>query len=74
MTARLGALAVTSVLPPDLDLMPGEAGQVAQSLHLGSGQVLEVGEPPGERQDAGSAVGTTSTNSQLLLSPAGEVC
>ena len=42
------SLGMTSVLPPDLDLLPGKAGHAAYHLHLLHREEGQVVEPPAE--------------------------
>ena len=65
--------AVSPVLPPDLHLLPGQASEPGNRLHLLHGQEGQVVEPPGEQGHCVPAVGTTgSPNVSLTLSPEGE--
>ena len=62
--------AVSPVLPPDLHLLPGQASEPGNRLHLLHGQEGQVVEPPGEQGHCVPAVGTTgSPNVSLTLSP-----
>ena len=53
------SLGMTSVLPPDLDLLPGEGGDHGHRLHLLHCQEGQVVEPPRQDSHRVSAVWTS---------------
>ena len=66
--------AVPPVLPPDLHLLPGQAGEPGHGLHLLHGQEGQVMEPPGEQGHSVTAVRTTGPPSvSLALGPEGKL-
>ena len=66
--------AVSPVLPPDLHLLPGQAGQPGHGLHLLHGEEGQVMEPPGEQGHRVSAVRSASSSGiSLALGPEGEL-
>ena len=67
------SLGMTSVLPPDLDLLPGEAGDGPNHLHLLHREEGEVVEPPAQDGHRLPAVGPpTLLGVPLTLGPGGE--
>ena len=66
--------AVSPVLPPDLHLLPGQASEPGNRLHLLHGQEGQVVEPPGEQGHRVAAVRTTGSPSvSLALRPEREL-
>ena len=66
--------AVSPVLPPDLHLLPGQAGQPGHGLHLLHGEEGQVVEPPGEQGHRVPAVRSASSSGiSLALGPEGEL-
>ena len=66
--------AVPPVLPPDLHLLPGQAGQPGHCLHLLHGQEGQVVEPPGKQGHRVTAVRAAGSPSvSLALGPEGKL-
>ena len=67
-------LGMSPVLPPDLDLLPGERVDQGNSLHLLHGQEGQVVEPPGQDGHCVPAVRTPGLpHISLTLGPHGEL-